>query len=258
MLVISYANEFYTESQKKLNNSLLSVDKKIAHWSMGPNDIDVDFFRKYQDILTRKKGAGYWLWKPYLILKALNTLNKNDILYYCDSGAYFIKSPRIFEDIIVDNNIICYDVDVIEKHWTKQYVISNLGLEANSSVINTKQRLASFMGLKKNDMTIEFMETWLKYCVTPNFIDDFASGAENHEYFRHHRHDQSLFSITTKLYNFESFRDPSQFGNRYADEYTNSPYPQIIHHTRENKLSWDRKIIRSILPKIEKMTRFIR
>ena len=43
-----------------------------------------DFIDKYHNIFKHQRGFGYWLWKPYIILRKLEELNDNDILVYID------------------------------------------------------------------------------------------------------------------------------------------------------------------------------
>ena len=50
-------------------NSLIKSSKNFFdnHHIFGPSDISEDFYKKNQNILDLKKGAGYFLWKPYII-----------------------------------------------------------------------------------------------------------------------------------------------------------------------------------------------
>ena len=89
---INYAKNRYLNSQKKCSISALEngFDVSIPYKF---SDIDPDFANKNSWILSLPRGAGYWLWKPYLILKTLNTMSESDWLMYTDSGMYFLKNP---------------------------------------------------------------------------------------------------------------------------------------------------------------------
>lgn len=41
-------------------------------------------FRRYTE--TYRRGAGYWMWKPYIINDALNRADEGDIIVYADAG----------------------------------------------------------------------------------------------------------------------------------------------------------------------------
>lgn len=67
IIAISYSNEKYQRQLKLNKKSALEVGKVDIHYSYGPNDIDPNFKKKNKDILSRTRGNGYWLWKPYFI-----------------------------------------------------------------------------------------------------------------------------------------------------------------------------------------------
>ena len=41
--------------------------------------------------LHKKRGYGYWMWKPYLIKKIFNEIEYGDIINYLDIGCHIIK-----------------------------------------------------------------------------------------------------------------------------------------------------------------------
>ena len=81
---MSYANEKYTKSQKLLSSTALSIGKVDLVKNYNPNDIqNTDFYRRNAYILNQPRGC--LIWKPYLILKTVETLEKGDILLYSDA-----------------------------------------------------------------------------------------------------------------------------------------------------------------------------
>ena len=46
-------------------------------------DIDSTFYNQIYDPIKSERGGGYWIWKPYIIKKALEGLEHEDILFYC-------------------------------------------------------------------------------------------------------------------------------------------------------------------------------
>ena len=53
--------------------------------------ISKGFQKTHNDIISSHRGAGYWIWKPYLLLKMLTLhMKQGDIIMYQDAGAYFI------------------------------------------------------------------------------------------------------------------------------------------------------------------------
>ena len=89
LLVINYANEgFRSWQQLQTKTAYLFGANKVREYSA--KDIDDDFYTRNKFILDQKRGAGYWLWKPYIIKDAFSTVNDGDYVFYVDSGAFFI------------------------------------------------------------------------------------------------------------------------------------------------------------------------
>lgn len=49
-----------------------------------------DFWRQNEAILQQKRGAGFWLWKPYIILQTMQSVAEGDIIMYCDCKNRFV------------------------------------------------------------------------------------------------------------------------------------------------------------------------
>lgn len=94
-----HQKSFYITYADRCCNESFSKALKAAH---DPGGFDVvigyrkevmkDAFReKYKDILERPRGAGYWLWKPYVILKTLvEDMDWGDYLCYVDADSHSI------------------------------------------------------------------------------------------------------------------------------------------------------------------------
>ena len=238
--LLNYAHLSHFNSQKRQTESAgIGGFDQIFQCSF--NDIDKDFYDKNKVILDQQKGAGFWLWKPYLILKHLKNLTENDFLFYLDSGALFINRIDPLEKICKEqtNGILCFHLNEgpysiktnYDCYHTKRdvYITMNCDNESYwySYIIN-----AAMSGWIKNNFTLNFLEEWLCFAQKDDIITDIPSklGAEL-PLFRAHRHDQSIFSVLRKKYEIPSFTDPSQFGNPYRIEQGNI-IPQIIDHHR--------------------------
>ena len=90
LLVINYANEgFRPWQQLQTKTAYLFGADEVREYSA--KDIDANFYAKNKLILDQKRGAGYWLWKPYIIKDALSAVNDGDYVFYVDSGAFFVN-----------------------------------------------------------------------------------------------------------------------------------------------------------------------
>jgi hypothetical protein len=171
------------------------------------NDIDEKYITQNINLFNRKRGYGYWNWKPYFILKRLLEIDENDILCYNDSKYLWLTNVRKIEkDILLDKNIGVYgnrpnSGSAIEKEWTKMDALVLMNIPANmfENILNTGQVWAGFNLLRKSFISIRFIGEWLTYVQDYRIVTDSPSifGPENSS-FREHRHDQSILSLLCK------------------------------------------------------------
>lgn len=199
-------------------------------------------FRKaHRDILFRRKGAGYWLWKPYLLLKTLlEEMSFGDVVMYEDAGSYLIKDAGPLLKLANESHqgIVVFTLQLLEKYYTKGDTF--LVMQMNYPEIDrfSFQTLASFVVLRKDCTTLQFVMEWLAYssdarCVTddPNVLN-----RKNYEGFIGHRHDQSVLSLLSKKWGLLQHRDPSCLNNHDSDwrvyGFASGPYEKLIVHDR--------------------------
>ena len=230
--LICYSDHVHHNAKQKLINTARIYGEVNRIHAFSPWNISKTFYKQHKDILKYYKGGGYWLWKPYFIQKILRTMEDNEYLLYLDAGSYIIDSVRPLVDLLANNKpIICFELPHIEKHWTKRDCF--VALKCDSPMYTeTKQRMGSFHLWKKCDTSLRFVDEWLSFAVQGHLITDSPSKSPNYPSFIEHRHDQSIFSLLSKKYNLEAFRDISQFGNSQKKIYNNSPYNQIVELSR--------------------------
>lgn len=227
-ILINFADEKFKFNQKvnSLTGKYIGGFDKVIEYS--PNDIDNDFFQNNKSTLETKRGVGLWLWKPYFILKTLETLNEGDQLFYCDSGSIFLRNiSHLVKEMEREKlNIFISFTPHISKNWTRKYVFDFFNVNTEE-YYNALQPCAGYMLIKKNQYSVDFIKEWLLLCQNSELIRDVINGEENFLEFKDHRHDQSLLSILVKKYKFEYYKDISQYGNEpfYFEtfSYTNLP-----------------------------------
>jgi hypothetical protein len=247
IFAVTYSTENY-ELMRKLNvKSAYSKGKADFVFEYTQDDIDDDFRKANKNILSKKRGAGLWLWKPYVINKALSLIKDGDYLIYSEAASVYINKIEHLVNSLNRSNqeIMVFDLPLISKQWTKKETFirmecSDIGFEERNQIG------ASFILLKKSFETTLFFKEFLKICCDEIAIssDLFDPSILNSKNFLAHREDQSIFSILCMKYGLETFRDPSQFGKRpwqYIEyknviynpvQYSNSNYPVIFLHTR--------------------------
>lgn len=173
------------------------------------DDIDDYFKVKNSHILNKPRGSGYWIWKPYIILKKLLEIEEEDILCYNDSKYVWLKNVREFEkDVLTKKNIGVYKnkpngSTYIEKQWAKTDALVLMNIVQNNNfrnfVMDTEQVWTGFILLRKSFNPIRFVGEWLTYVQDERIVTDSVSvfGRENLS-FNENRHDQTVLSLLCK------------------------------------------------------------
>lgn len=257
-VLINYADEAYRKTQKfnTITGKIICGFDKVIEYS--PEDIDNEFYEQNVDILSRKRGNGLWLWKPYFIYKTMLTLDDGDYLFYCDSGAFFIKRIDGLIKSMNNEDIWLYGLPLIEKQFTKPELFAYMDCNDNKYK-ETNQFSGTFMLFKISDKSKKFVKEWLEYCKTPGLLS--PETICNSEGFIAHREDQSIISLLAKKYNITMHKDPSQYG-KLPEKYKSNDRifkkiksddrygPVLIHH-RTPKVKFSvclRQVLCAVLP----------
>ena len=254
-LLVNFATENFRVAQQFNTKTAFKIGGFDRVFNASPDLIDGQFKVQHESILSQAKGAGYWLWKPYFILQALYQLQDGDVVMYADAASHFIRSanPLLELSVTYKQDIIPFELDLIESAWTKRDAFVYMNADG-MGFQETRQFLASFIVIRKSAFSMRFMAEYLEYCSNPKILTDQDNlcGLPNYPGFSAHRHDQSVFSLLCKKYQLQGFRDPSQWGNSQASQFSNSSYPQILEHTRQKSPKQAKhlyKLKRFIFPK---------
>jgi hypothetical protein len=208
--LITYGNDIYINSKKRLCEEAKRVGWFDTITSYGPEDLDLEFQNKFKDILIRPRGGGYWIWKPYIINKHLEKIKDDDILIYLDAGCSINpKGIDRFKEYIEmlnnsDHGSISFQLGTNEKLWSNKEIFDHFNVDINGDIAYSSQIMATIIILKKNTKSINIIDLWLKTLHNNPllFTDDYNNNPCN-KYSREYietRHDQSVFSIIRKLY----------------------------------------------------------
>lgn len=231
-ILINYAHKKYYKSQEINSKSGLEKGGFTESIKFGFNDIDDNFKKENQHILSQQKGAGYWLWKPYIILETLRNISENDIIFYCDSGSFFVGNfndylfNRCFDD---EKGIILFNGNYPNYEYTKRDCFYYMGCDENKYT-QGNHLTASFQLVRKTDFTLNFYSEHLNFSKDYRISTDSPNecGLNNHNGFIAHRHDQSILSLLSIKYGVTLLEDISQYGNNNREK----KYKQLINHNR--------------------------
>jgi hypothetical protein len=229
----SYATPKYRHRQILLAASARANRIVDAVTSWNPQMLMASGFSELASELSlTERGSGYWAWKPFVILKALEGLTDGDLVLYCDAG-------RKYPYILLDTPLDCFTTwmdshnqDIMPgiyipwvgsmEAWTKQDAFLKTGIYGED-IRNAPPIQASFSLWRNTAKTRAFVEEWLGWCVQRQLVSDDPSVNVEIESakFKAHRHDQSLLNLCCHKYKIKGIhigseeplyneRDPSQ------------------------------------------------
>ena len=219
-VLISFANKEFYEKQKILNESALKfgIDEAFSYTDYMLKK--TSFYRKNKKILDQEKapGYGYSIWKPKIILDAIEKINDGDILFYVDSGAEIISDIQPLVDLCKkQEGILLFNAVNKNKLWTKKDCFIKMKCN-NEKYWNASIYMGGYQIYIKNKKSIKFLKENLKYVQISELVDNSPSITPNFEGFRRHSHDQSVLTNLAVKYGIKSFRNPSQGGNHLKKE----------------------------------------
>ena len=208
IVAICYGDNNFKKQLKVNELTAKKVGKVDEYYSYTFDDIDIDFLKKNKEILYRPRGNGYWLWKPYFILKTLKEkLNKGDYLIYTDAGIFYLDEvDKIIKFMkSINEEIWLHRLTHVEKKYSKRDAF--ILLDADSPIYSdTFQYMAGIQIYKKSKFTEMFLEKVLNYSTDKRIITDDPNtqGLPNYQGFNENRHDQTIISILFKKYKFSN------------------------------------------------------
>jgi len=208
IVAISYANNKFIKQLKINKLTAINVGKVDEYYSYKFDDIDLNFLKNHRDILSRPRGNGYWLWKPYFIYKTFKEkLNKGDFLIYTDAGIFYLDNVKkiIKYMISINEDIWVNRLHYLEKKYSKRDAF--ILLDADSPIYtDTFQYMAGIQIYKKSEYSEMFLQKLIKYSTDKRIITDDPNtlGLPNYPGFRDNRHDQTVLSILFKKYKFSN------------------------------------------------------
>jgi hypothetical protein len=259
--LVSYATGPFVEHQATLIESARRHGVRNLHTWDSDALTATAFYAANRRILDRPRGAGYWLWKPFIILDALNRMDEGDVLLYADAGIEVVADLSCLTKHCRDaGGLMLFaghyeDIGALGPNscgrWTKRDCFVLMGCDERR-YYDAQMADASFLVLGKTEHTRRFVSEWLAYCMHGAIVTDEPNvcGLPNLPEFIDHRHDQSVLALLAARERIAYFRHPSQYGNhlktrpfrqpgewtRYAygrrGIYENSDYGTLLNHHR--------------------------
>lgn len=205
--LVSYATPKYRHRQMLLAASARAngVVETTTSWTLSKLQRS-EFSKLAPDISLSERGSGFWAWKPFIILEALEALPDGEIVFYCDVGRKFpyilLEQPmdRFAKWMVEQSQDIMPGVLIPwngpMSQWTKRDTF--VATEMDKPEFHAASPIqASFSFWRVGPRSRTFLKEWLSWCVQRQLVSDDPGTCGQPELpgFQGHRHDQSLMTL---------------------------------------------------------------
>lgn len=151
-------------------------------------------------ILNDPRGAGYWLWKPYIILETLNKTPDGTIIMYADTGLV-IRQP--IEDYFAsglsmpNKDILLFAYPPHENGLAARAASKDTFIALNcltEECRNSHHVWAGIIVLRNSVASRKFISDWLHACEQTDLLLGVTK-TENFPEFTHHQHDEGILGV---------------------------------------------------------------
>ncbi len=237
-ILITFGDEKYKSALNLLRESSYKIGhvdsvKIYNHKRLG------SFYDQNKFILDQPRGAGFWLWKSFIILNVMKNSDAGDIIIYSDAGLQVIGDLTLLYECADKNDRLIFKLPPhgVPVHKANQWIkgdcfgMMNCNEQKYWEADMTNGAISVWKNTEENQ---RYIKEWLRWSKISQIITDSPSAIFQNLYgFKDHRHDQAILSNLRVKYDWELFRDPTQYGE--IEEFDNSPYPQLFWHHRNFK-----------------------
>lgn len=144
-----------------------------------------EFATTYDELVHEWRGAGYWVWKPYFLLRTLLELAQDDdLVFYGDAGTYFHTDTSMHRQMEWDflynhsrtaqglrQDVLVYAEGSPEWQRTKSDLTNAalVGLSADGAereaILRSSQLSATWVIVRRSPQSIAFVNDWLSACL---------------------------------------------------------------------------------------------
>ena len=188
----AYASKWFDGIFGLTDNDLFLADEK---WTNSHRDF----------IVKNRRGYGYWLWKPFLLLQLMRQIDYGDLVFYADSGTELnVKGGARFSELrgmASCSDLVVFEIGERAASWTKGDIFHAFGLNLGDPIANENQIMATAGFFRKTHATLSILNYWKLVCESANYqlLDDTPSSRPNDPLFKENRHDQAIFSLIVKM-----------------------------------------------------------
>ena len=201
--LVTFGDVKFTDALRRLEHEAVASGFFDTVSIVRPSDLGAAFWRRHgRFVSANTHGYGYWIWKPWILLKALRESAPGDFIVYLDAdykvdpaGAQLFSHYRQMASES-EVGLLAFQIERLEKHHTKGDMFRRLDAW---HLGDTPQVRGGRIVARNGPASVAFMEEWLSVVEDYRLLSDAPSEVPNDPGFVAHRHDQSALSLLAKL-----------------------------------------------------------
>lgn len=189
---VTYGDGNYRDSLCRIGREARATGVFDSVRLYGPADLPEPFLsytRRY------RRGGGYWLWKPYVIVSELDRAAEGDIVVYADAGCTLMPHAdwQRYFSAVDGREELFFLAEGKSDRWCKKEVFDFFRTRTGAWK-KACQVQATFIIARKSGGN-EVLRRWLDLAANhPELFVDAADGSAQAARFREHRHDQAVLT----------------------------------------------------------------
>lgn len=226
--LVTFASSDYAHSLRRLRRQAQAMSTFASITTTTDKDLEPSFRAKFSEFLQPGvRGFGYWMWKPEVILRALERIPEGEVLLYLDAGCHLNPAGRARLSLYVKwvatsaSGLLAFQYrpfpsapanypieraeSLLDRHYTKREALEALDIEPQSPLLDDPAIAGGIIFVKKCGESMASLHLWREAVDKhPSAFTDQLDRSAQDSSFRDTRHDQSIFSILAKQRGIET------------------------------------------------------
>ncbi len=250
-ILITFSGSRYHDTTKKIveDGPRFGASKVLVYDDIWLKEKRPDFCKNHAALFSKKcaktgsiRGVCWFLWKPMIILDALNRCEHGDIVCFTDADCWPVSDMApLFEMCERDSITLFAACSHLQRHWSKRD--TQLLMDCDSDEFRDKQAgVARFMLFKKmrngtpingaHENVAVFLDRWFSYTADERLNTfDVSTIKEEYSDLKEPRCEQAILTNMAHRLGIPLHREADQWGNNFKADFPNDTYGQIFEST---------------------------
>jgi hypothetical protein len=217
-LYVTFGGKAYETSTELIlsNAPYLGVDKVLVYDEAWVTE-QTDFYEQNRWCWEHphKRGFGWYIWKPYVMLDALERVQEGDFVLYTDADTYPVRNLSVLFQECQKEGIMLFEASAHQNRpWLKRDCAIVMAQD-DDRYRDVQHAVARFLVIQKGRWKPkQLLMEWLTYTANPlaNTFDPSTLAPEKPG-FVEHRCEQAILTLLAHKYRYRLYREACQAGD---------------------------------------------